>query len=77
MNQQEKMVWAAVYAGTLIEANRCSAPSAASVIAIVEADGAIRGLRRYVKKHGGRLHANDCLEDERRAELDILEPGTS
>jgi len=72
MNQQENAVWAAVYAAILIEENRCVELPRATEIAISEADNAIIALRRKVLK-SGRLHANECLELDRRAELDIPE----
>lgn len=76
MNTMEKAVWAAVFAREFAK----EAEEELSLNRAIErADAAVFHLRTHAD-FGGRLHDDEDLEAERRAELDIpeaeVEPGT-
>lgn len=77
MNSLEKRVWAAVFAFDFMEGESIRKPLKREGYdgTIGVADRAVMALRRHIEKHG-RLHGDEDLELERRAEEDIVGSAT-
>jgi len=72
MTNLEQKIWATTFANTMSHWGGKAEGDKVISLAIHDADEAVMSLRLYVEEHG-RLHLDEDLEAERRADLDLPE----